>query len=412
MAFWRKESPNTNDPASVPPATVGENVDVPGDPNGVILEALEEAPRLTWPTIVPSAWSGWPADWDTPLWSVSDHLGRLVDTAWACLDVNASVLSTMPVYKTTANQIVDPETWMANPDPDLYSSWEEFAKQLFWDFQMGEVFVLATARYSDGWPARFHVVKPCLVKAEMAGGIRRYRIGNADVTGDILHIRYQSTTDDARGHGPLEAGAPRLVAAAALSKYANELATGGGIPHYLLEVDRQLTAKQASDLLDQWWQSRTKNLGRPAVLSGGVTARQMQTNAKDMALVELAQFNESRIAVLLGVPPFLVGLPSGGDSMTYSNVSSLFDYHDRRSLRPMARHVMSALSNWTLPRGSAVELNRDEYTRPDLAARAAAYAVLHGIEDETGRVLSADQIARMERIVGALAPEALTGGSQ
>ena len=28
-----------------------------------------------------------------------------------------------------------------------------------------------------------------------------------------------------------------------------------------------------------------------------------------MAMLEIEQFNESRIAVLLGVPPFLVGLP-------------------------------------------------------------------------------------------------------
>jgi hypothetical protein len=48
--------------------------------------------------------------------------------------------------------------------------------------------------------------------------------------------------------------------------------------------------------------------------------------------VELSQWNESRIAVLLGVPPFLMGLPSGGDSMTYSNVQSLFDYHWRAGL--------------------------------------------------------------------------------
>ena len=62
-------------------------------------------------------------------------------------------------------------------------------------------------------------------------------------------------------------------------------------------------------------------------------------------MLELAQFTESRIAVLLGVPPFLVGLPSGGDSMTYSNVSSLFDFHDRSYLRTAAesRHGCAVL---------------------------------------------------------------------
>jgi hypothetical protein len=83
-----------------------------------------------------------------------------------------------------------------------------------------------------------------------------------------------------------------------------------------------------------------------------------------MALLELAQFTESRIAVKLGVPPYLVGLPSGGDPMTYSNVTQLFDFHHRAGLNTKVSAVMSALSGWALPRGQRVELNRDEYTRP------------------------------------------------
>ena len=61
---------------------------------------------------------------------------------------------------------------MTNPDPDLYGSWNEFAKQLLWDYQAaGEVFVLVTARYATEWPARFHVVPPWTV--ERRDGRRR-----------------------------------------------------------------------------------------------------------------------------------------------------------------------------------------------------------------------------------------------
>ena len=73
--------------------------------------------------------------------------------------------------------------------------------------------------------------------------------------------------------------------------------------------------------------------------------------------------------MLLGVPPFLLGLPTN-ESMTYSNVSQVFDFHDRRYLKTAATRVMSALSGWALPRGQSVELNRDEYSRPALVERA------------------------------------------
>jgi phage portal protein BeeE len=106
------------------------------------------------------------------------------------------------------------------------------------------------------------------------------------------------------------------------------------------------------------------NPGYPAVLSGGLKWTPTQLDPEKMTLMDMQKFNESRIAVALGVPPFLVGLPSGGDSMTYSNVSQTFDFHWRMGLRPKAQFVMSALSGWLLPRQTRVELNRDEYVQP------------------------------------------------
>jgi phage portal protein BeeE len=130
----------------------------------------------------------------------------------------------------------------------------------------------------------------------------------------------------------------------------------------------------------------------PAVLSGGIEIETLQISPTDMALLELSQYTDSRIAVLLGVPPFLAGLPSGGDSMTYSNVTSLFDYHWRAGLRPKVAPVVHALSQWALPRGTDVEVNRDEYVRPDPLARAQTYDILVRI----GALTPAD-VQRLER---------------
>ncbi len=113
-----------------------------------------------------------------------------------------------------------------------------------------------------------------------------------------------------------------------------------------------------------------------------------------MALLELAQYTDARIAVLLSVPPFLEALPSG-NSMTYSNVEQTFDFHDRSGLKPMVAQVISALSNWALPRGQAVELNRDEYTRPSFADRVTGYTALVAMG-----AMSAEQVAEIERLQG------------
>ena len=396
--------PNANDPADVPPATVGPPEAVPGDPNGVEIVG-ERRPSLGLHAPRPMAWSGWPAEWQTPAWAGS-KVQLLTDTAWTCLDSNASILSTMPPYLVGAAPTLGAD-WLVNPDPDLYTCWEEFAKALFWDYQaLGEVYVLTTARYATGWPARFHVVPPWMVDAEVGpGGRKRFAIGGVDVTADMLQVTYTSRIGDAHGRGPLEVGAPRLVAAAALARYAQAIASSGGVPTSVLVHPSRLTREQAEELQAQWVDARASSIGLPAVLSGGIDFKPLQLDPERMALVDLAQWNEARIAVLLRVPPVCVALPSGGDPMTYTNTSALFDYRWRDGLRPIAQRVMSALSYWALPRGTVVELNRDDYVRPTPLEVAQVHQIYAGLG-----VLTAEQIAEAQRFNVAAPTETLTSG--
>jgi HK97 family phage portal protein len=318
------------------------------------------------------------------------------------------VLSTMPVYKTRSGEIVEPSTWMTNPDPSIYSSWHEFAKQLFWDYLLGEAFVLPVARGRDGYPLTFRVMPPWSIWVEMSGGMRVYRLGGElgpDVTDEILHIRYKSTTADARGVGPLEIAGARMLTAGVLAQYVRNMAATGGVPDYTLETEQALNGTKAQQLLDAWMTARAANIGAPPVLDNGVTLKTHQhMSPRDMAMLEISQFTEARIAVLLGVPPTMVALPSG-DSMTYSNVQQIYDFHDRASLRPFATDVMAALSGWALPRGTNAELNRDEYTRPSFETRADAWVKL-----VMAGMVSVDEYRKAERFAGEAPTVALTGG--
>lgn len=411
-AAWRPDSdpvvPNDNDPATVPPATVGPNVAVPGNPDGLVFESGPPAPPWPRSRIAPSPWSGWPAEWLTPNWY--GRVESMTDTVWACLDLNSSILATMGPYLVGAAPSLNAD-WLNNPDPEHYGSWHAFARQLFWDFMLGEAFVIATARYSSGFPARFHAVPAWMVNVEVTPDGRRYSIGSLDVTADILSIPYQICEGEARGHGPLEAGAARIVAANALSRYATTLAAAGGLPNAVLKYPGNLNDVQAGDLQMAWVNARMSAMGLPAVLSGGIEFEAIQLSPRDMALLDLAQWNESRIAVLLGVPPFLVGLPSGGDSLTYQNVQAIFTYHWRASLSPKADAVMTALSQWLLPRGTAVELNRDEYVKSELLERAQTWQIFNNIRDPDGNpVLTVAEIREIERYGNAAPHAPLTAG--
>jgi HK97 family phage portal protein len=407
-------TPNANVPSAVPPSTVGPDQLVhPGDAHGVTVAGPDTTSGPP-PRILPSAWSGWPAGWWPPYWQGFGGQS-LTDVAWLCIDLNASLFSTMPPYLVGARTNLNAD-WLNNPNPDLYTSWEEFAKQLLWDYQaVGEAFVVVDSRYATGWPARFHVVPPWFVNVELEEGRRFYSIGAVDVTADMLHVRYQSSVHDAHGHGPLEAGGMRAQAAQVLAEYGTGLATNGGVPSSILQHPEELSPAQAAELQAQWLNARLSNLGEPAVLSGGVTWQATQMNAEEMALIDLVNWNERRICTLLGVPPQIVAVPVTGESMTYRNVAMLFDFHWRAGLRPKAQTLMAALSQWALPRGVRVEVNGDAYVQPEPLERAQTYQTLHSIQDVdpvTGQVttaLTVDEIRAAERLDTTTAPDATTG---
>jgi hypothetical protein len=102
MGFWTW----LTGAGATPNATVGDPDSVgpgyrPGDPDG--LEILDDGvtPEDRMAAFVPSPWDGWPASWASPQWNqLGSKFDDLVDTAWAALDLNASVLSSMPIYRT------------------------------------------------------------------------------------------------------------------------------------------------------------------------------------------------------------------------------------------------------------------------------------------------------------------------
>ena len=127
--------------------------------------------------------------------------------------------------------------------------------------------------------------------------------------------------------------------------------------------------------------ARLSKMGEPAVLSGGVKWSATSLNPKDMALIELAQHNESRIAILLGVPPFLVGLPSGRrpDDLPKRAVDLRLSL--ALGAAPAGADVDGRSVELGAPQGHSVEVNSDAYVRPDPQARALIYQTMNNTRD-------------------------------
>lgn len=389
-AFPRDPSLANNSPN--PASTVGPETapttalaaPVGAEPVVVDGDALEGAVP-TAKGFYPSAWAGYPSGWGTG-WSnwgggaglADPVMGRKVSTVFSCVELNANALGSMPVSIAERGRPIDPAEypWTENPDPRLYSGWDEFVVQ--WAASMwtrGEAFICQTGMDYDSFlPSSFMVLDPDRVQVEFdADGLRTYQLEGRPLMGlDVLHTRYMTLAGWPRGLSPLQAAAGNLRSAGALEQYGANLAEGGGIPWGVLTSEQRLSGRQARLAREQYREQRSDLTGDPVVLGYGLSLDTLNLSPKDMALLDLRVFDEQRIASVLGCPPWLVGLPQPS-GMTYANALSLFGFHWRR-LRPIAKRLTVGLSAWALPRGRTAALSAGDYVQPDLAERSTAYS--------------------------------------
>ena len=276
----------------------------------------------------------------------------------------------MPPYLVGAR--AEPRRRLARRTPTrtIYTSWEEFAKQLFWDYQLGEAFVLATAALRD----RLAGPLPCRAavdgqRRDAAAACAATGSASVDVTDDMLHIRYQSL--DRRRARPRAAGGRRRPAGrrrGAGPLRARSSPPAAAIPPSILTAPRRArppsrppscrpSGSQARDLDDR---RAGRAVGRRDVAGD---AGQPEGHGAGRAV---AAHRERGSRCCSACRRSWSACPSGGDSMTYANVhaaSSTTTGAPACARRPQT--VMAALSGWLLPRGTRVEVNRDAYVQPE-----------------------------------------------
>ena len=325
-------------------------------------------------------WDGWPVEWATPSWGSTVGLTEITkrsSTVFAAIDKNAWALATMPPYLLVDGKISPSRPdWMTNPQPGVYTGWIDAMRQVVASFYGGEVFLWCTSRNRDGTVRTWVMLDPGWVNVLADGEMRAITLHGQDITADVLHVKYASWPGEARGVGPLAAGAQAMFGAAALERYQADLASRGGIPWGVITVPGRMTADQANNARLQYVEARMGSRAAPAVFTDGATLSTLNISPKDMALLELRQFDEARLAVLLSCPPSLLGLPSGENSLTYQTQEGIYGAHWRTGLRPSSALLSEAISNWALRPGETMEVDDDEYTRPALKDYAATLVQL------------------------------------
>jgi HK97 family phage portal protein len=215
---------------------------------------------------------------------------------------------------------------------------------------------LGAAEGEAGRPAELHALRPerISIEADASGwpsayvyrtGARETRLP-ASGEGALLHIRMLNPVGDHYGLGCLDAASGAIATHNAAAKWNRSLLANAARPSgALLAGDETLSRDQFERLKGELEScfSGAGQAGRPMLLEGGLKWQTLSMTPADMDFAGTQAAAARDIALALGVPPMLLGLP--GDN-TYANYSEANRALWRLTVLPLASKITGALGGW------------------------------------------------------------------
>jgi len=240
--------------------------------------------------------------------------------------------------------------------PDLFEAWYGFLlvsgnaymELVALDGEPRELYALRPDRMqvvpgADGWPEAY--------KYTVAGQFTSFEGEVVPGVRPILHLKLFHPINDHYGLSPIEAAAPAIDIHNQAGRWHKALLDNSARPSGALVYnsgDGHLTGDQYERLkreLEMNFQG-AGNAGRPLLLEGGLDWKGMSFSPKDMDFIEAKHVAAREIALALGVPPALLGIP--GDN-TYSNYQEANRVFWRQTVLPFVWRTAKALSAWLAP---------------------------------------------------------------
>lgn len=196
---------------------------------------------------------------------------------------------------------------------------------------------------ADGWPEAYEY----RVGAEVARYDQR-----TEPAPPILHLSLFNPLDDHYGLSPLEPAAQAVDLHNAASAWNKALLDNAARPSgaliYKGPEGQGLTDEQVERLraeLEAQF-AGAANAGRPLLLDGGLDWRPMALTPQEMDFLEAKNAAARDIALAIGVPPMLLGIP--GDA-TYANYAEANRALWRQTAIPLLSRVVQSLASWLSP---------------------------------------------------------------
>lgn len=305
------------------------------------------------------------------------------DAVWACVDLLASTVASLPVDVvrvdgdvrrpvTPVPSVVAAPSTVVEPDVWLY--------QVVWSMATdGNAWGRVTAANERGYPTSIETINPAAVtNRELVDGVPTVRVDGEELKrypfGDLWHAPGKMVPAGSWfALSPIEYGATDIDGSLAVQTYGARYFTDGGHPSAIIYTDQVIDADAATKMKQAWLKATSGNR-EPAVFGNGWKYEPIQSSPESSQFVEAKRMAAIQIARRWLVPPSMIYAAMSGESITYQNVSQADLHYLKHSVDRYLVRIEKSLGA-LLPGPQIVKVNRDALLRADTSTRYATHEV-------------------------------------
>lgn len=330
-------------------------------------------------------WNQWGKDVD----SSADHLRVTASSAsqlltvYGCVTRVADVMATMPVDHFTRFGGVQTEMgqragFLTQPNPEV--SWASFVKQYVWSRLIdGNSFIVPIrnqmGRVIELWsldPVSVHLYR------DHPGAPVSVLLHGRPFIGEMWHIPAYLLPGAIRGINPIENARIALSVGLSAQDYGAGFFGNSAVPSLVIKTADEVTPEQRETIRSNWYLRHRgpAKAGGVGILGGGAEVQQLTVTPEQAQFLETRRFTSAEIAAnLFHVPPYLAGVAVDGSSLTYQNISDLFDDLVRSACMPLMKDLEDTISQRALPQPQYIKLNADVWLRPATKTRYETHKI-------------------------------------
>ncbi|MGB4101354.1 MAG: phage portal protein [Alphaproteobacteria bacterium] len=317
-------------------------------------------PLIAWSQVGQARWT--PRRYD----ALAEEGFRKNVIAYRCVSMVAQAAAQIPwlLYDGNGHELTRHPLLQLLARPNPLSDGVSFLESIFAAYLIaGNVYIEAVRAKEGGRVRELYALRPDRMRVipgttglpqgyeyQVGGQVTRWPADALTGASAILHIKHFHPLDDWYGLAPLESALLAVDQHNAAGAWNQALLNNGARPSGALvyapkEGPGNLSEEQVQRLkeqLDTYYQG-ARNAGRPMLLEGGLDWRPMSLSPHDMDWLRGRDAAARDIALALGVPAQLIGLP---EAQTFANMQEarLAFYED--TVVPLAGRFVAAFNHW------------------------------------------------------------------